>query len=152
MLYAADRAQHVESVIRPALSRGKILICDRYFDATTAYQGNARGLDRELILSLNHIASSGLTPDLTFLIDCPVEIGLKRAIQRSEGEAPGEMRFEKEDISFHHKVREGYLEIAKKSPERVKIINGNRPVEKVHEEIAGIFMEAIKKKNMTGEA
>lgn len=152
LLYAADRAQHVESVIRPALSEGKVLICDRYFDATTAYQGNARGLDRELIISLNHIASSGLTPDLTFLIDCPVEIGLTRAIRRSEDEAPGEMRFEKEAISFHHKVREGYLEIAGKNPERVKIINGNRPVGEVHEEIAGIFMEAIKKKNQTGEA
>ena len=152
LLYAADRAQHVESVIRPALSEGKVLICDRYFDATTAYQGNARGLDSELILSLNRIASSGLTPDLTFLIDCPVEIGLERAIQRSEDEAPEEMRFEKEALSFHHKVREGYLKIAESNPERVKIINGNRPVEKVHEEIAGIFMEAIKKKNGTGEA
>lgn len=152
LLYAADRAQHVESVIRPALSEGKVLICDRYFDATTAYQGNARGLDSELILSLNRIASSGLTPDLTFLIDCPVEIGLERAIQRSEDEAPEEMRFEKEALSFHHKVREGYLKIAESNPERVKIINGNRPVEKVHEEIAGILMEAIKKKNGTGEA
>jgi len=152
LLYAADRAQHVESVIRPALSSGKALICDRYLDATTAYQGNARGLDLGLIISLSQIASSGLIPDLTFLIDCPVEIGLKRAIRRSEGEAPGEMRFEKEDISFHHKVREGYLNIAENNPERVKVVNGNRPVEIVHEEIAEFFMEAVKKKTGTGEA
>lgn len=151
LLYAADRAQHIESVIKPALLSGEVLICDRYMDATTAYQGNARELDNELIYSLNRIASSGLTPDITFLIDCPVEIGLARAIRRSEDDAPEEMRFEREELSFHQKVREGYLKIAESEPERVKVINGNRPLEEVHEELVGIFMAALKNKSATVE-
>ena len=144
LLYAADRTQHVKTVILPALKGGKTVLCDRFYDATTAYQGKGRGLDTKLIEDLNLIASDGLKPDLTFLIDCPVEIGIERAVKRSSGESPDEMRFEKEALTFHRKVKAGYKEIAEAEPQRVAIINGNRQIEDVHQEIAKIFLKKIK--------
>lgn len=140
LLYAADRTQHVETVIAPALKEGKTVLCDRFYDATTAYQGKGRGLDRKLIEDLNEIASGGLKPDLTFLIDCPVEIGIERAVKRSNSESPEEMRFEKEALTFHQKVLAGYMEIAKAEQHRIVIINGNRRVEEVHGEILKTFL------------
>lgn len=144
LLYAADRTQHVETVILPALKGGKTVLCDRFYDATTAYQGKGRGLDTKLIEDLNLIASDGLKPDLTFLIDCPVEIGIERAVKRSSGESPDEMRFEKEALTFHRKVKAGYKEIAEAEPQRVAIVNGNRQVEDVHKEIVKIFLKKTK--------
>ena len=144
LLYAADRTQHVETVILPALQGGKTVLCDRFYDATTAYQGKGRGLDTKLIEDLNLIASDGLKPDLTFLIDCPVEIGIERAVKRSSGESPDEMRFEKEALTFHRKVKAGYKEIAEAEPQRVAIVNGNRQVEDVHKEIVKIFLKKTK--------
>lgn len=114
MLYEADRAQHVADVIKPALEAGKWVLCDRFYDATTVYQGYARGQDVQLIETLNAIASQGITPQITFLLDCPAEVGLKRAVRRNEkasGEA--EDRFEREAMAFHRAVREGYLRLAR---------------------------------------
>jgi len=125
LLYAADRAQHVEEVIKPALSEGKWVVCDRFFDATTAYQGYARGQDISLIKTLNEKASCGIRPHRTFLVDCPVEIGLERALRRNKiMQQEGQARFEKEKLEFHEAVRQGYLTIANEEPERFVVVDG----------------------------
>jgi dTMP kinase len=124
ILYEADRAQHVEEIIKPALEMGKWVICDRFFDATVAYQGSARGQDMELIRILNEKAAQGIKPDITFLLDCPVEIGLYRARKRSRAlSQEGQDRFEREKMEFHRVVRKGYLEIARTEDRRFKIID-----------------------------
>jgi dTMP kinase len=120
-LYAADRAQHVEEVIKPALRKGVWVLCDRFFDSTVVYQGLARGQDFGLIKLLNERATQGLVPDLTFLLDCPVEVGLARATARKN---KGQDRFEREKMAFHRKVREGFLGLARKSPERFVVLDG----------------------------
>jgi dTMP kinase len=120
-LYAADRAQHVEEVIKPALRKGVWVLCDRFFDSTVVYQGLARRQDFGLIKLLNERATQGLVPDLTFLLDCPVEVGLARATTRKN---KGQDRFEREKMAFHRKVREGYLGLARKSPERFVVLDG----------------------------
>lgn len=112
LLYAAARAQHVEEVIRPALATGAIVLCDRYIDATVAYQGFGRGLDLTLIKELNQVASSGLLPDLTLLFDLPVDTGLSRALARNAVAPENEGRFEAESLAFHGRVRSGYLQVA----------------------------------------
>lgn len=109
LLYAAARAQHVDEVIRPALARGAIVLCDRYTDATVAYQGYGRGLDLGLIEELNRLASGGLSPDLTLVFDLPVATGLHRARSRNATAAADEGRFEAESLAFHERVRAGYL-------------------------------------------
>ncbi|MFO7784145.1 MAG: dTMP kinase [Thermodesulfobacteriota bacterium] len=125
-LYEADRAQHVAVVIRPALERGDWVICDRFFDATVVYQGMARGQDLELIRDLNRTVTGGIRPDLTFLLDCPVEEGLKRALRRNQSLSDkGQDRFEREAAVFHEAVREGYLEIARMEPDRFVVINAS---------------------------
>ncbi len=127
LLYAAARAQHVEEVIKPALAAGRIVLCDRFTDATIAYQGNGRGLDLNTIDQLNCLATTGLSPQLTVLIDCPVEIGLERAFARiNTGSGSREERFELESGRFHQKVRDGYLILAALAPDRFVIIDGSR--------------------------
>ncbi|MCJ7595865.1 MAG: dTMP kinase [Desulfobacterales bacterium] len=136
LLYSADRAQHVEEVIRPALDQDKWLICDRYFDATVAYQGLARGQDLGLIQFLNGKVTGGISPDITFLLDCPVEIGLSRALKRNEEQkSKGQDRFEREKIAFHQKVRKAYLDLAKEYPKRFAVIDATMDVEDVEKEI-----------------
>ena len=124
-LYAADRAQHVRTIIAPALAEGKVVVCDRFCDATEAYQGVARGLDRRLIDMLNQVATAGLKPDITILFDLPPETGLSRAWERirNNGKAAADHRFETENLNFHNRVRQGYLEIAGREPGRFLIIN-----------------------------
>ena len=132
LLYAAARAQHVAEVIRPALASGQIVLCDRFTDATVAYQGFARGLELEMIGHLNDLATDGLVPDLTILVDCPVSVGLGRAkarIARTDG--PREERFEQEALAFHEKVRDGYLRLAGAAPERFRIVDGTAPIAEV---------------------
>ena len=124
MLYAADRAQHVEEVVRPALKQGKWVICDRFSDATVVYQGLARGQDSEFIGKVNEIVTQGIKPDMTFLLDCPVDVGLNRALERNRFlTEKGQDRFEREKLEFHRKVRGGYLELARRNHERFVIIN-----------------------------
>lgn len=136
LLYAADRAQHVDEVIRPALAQEKWVLCDRYFDATVAYQGSARGQDMALIRVLNAVATGGISPDVTFLLDCPVELGLGRAIRRNEaGKEKGQDRFEKEQIAFHQAVRKGYLDLVSGDPKRFVMIDATLAEEDVGEEI-----------------
>lgn len=140
-LYEACRAQLVAKVIRPALAEGKVVLSDRFFDSTLAYQGFGRGLDAEKIESLNALATGGLVPDLTFLVDCAEEVGLKRAWARIDASTGArEDRFEKEELAFHRRVREGFLAIAKAAP-RVRVIDGSREISTVHGEIRDIIEE-----------
>ena len=140
-LYLADRAQHVEHVISPALRDGKIVLCDRYTDSTLAYQGYGRGIDLNLVRKLNRIANRGLQPDLTLLLDCPVAVGLSRTAERfaiQASSAPPEDRFERENKDFHEKVRAGFLEMAGAEPRRFRVIDASRSVDEVTQEILRI--------------
>jgi dTMP kinase len=127
LLYEADRAQHVKEVIAPALKKGKWVICDRFFDATTVYQGYARGQDMALLKKLNETASLGIRPDMTFLLDCPVEVGLERALRRESArngtEEKGQDRFERERREFHEAVRKGYLALAGAERQRFVVVD-----------------------------
>lgn len=144
LLYAADRTQHVREVIRPAIDDGRVVICDRFTDATLAYQGYGRGLDMALIHELNKIAALGTRPDLTMLLDCPVETGIGRALERnSKNSHMRDDRFEREAMAFHQKVRDGYLCIAHAEPERVKIIDAAKDVGFIHQAIWRIVKERM---------
>ena len=113
-LFLADRAQHVAEVIRPALEAGQTVLCDRYADSTLAYQGYGRGLDPEHLRRINDMATGGLMPDLTLLLDLPVHCGLERAglRNREEGTVLSEGRFDAESLEFHERVRQGYRSLA----------------------------------------
>ena len=139
LLYAASRAQHVREVIVPALKNGKIVISDRFSDATVAYQGYGRNLDLVLINHLNQIATDGLAPDLTFLLNLPVEIGLQRA-SISRGKLD---RIERESLEFHERVQNGYLAIAKEDTNRIKIIDATQPIDVIFNEIWSILKVKI---------
>ena len=131
LLYAAARAQHVREVIVPALEQGHTVLCDRFTDATVAYQGHGRGLDLATIEELNRLATGGVRPELTLLIDCPVQVGLSRALARIEaGSGAREERFELESVRFHERVRAGYLSLAAAFPERFLVIDGSGDVAK----------------------
>ena len=147
LLYEADRAQHIEEMIKPALNEGKWVVCDRFFDATVAYQGSARGQDMKLIRFLNEKVTQGIRPDLTFLLDCPVHMGLKRALMRNLSvHNDGQDRFEKEKEQFHHKVREGYLALARQNKKRFKVIDATRPVDEMALDISDYIMPFIYEK------
>ncbi|OHB28273.1 MAG: dTMP kinase [Desulfuromonadaceae bacterium GWC2_58_13] len=139
LLYAAARAQHVTEVIEPALRKGLIVICDRFTDATLAYQGFGRGLDIDLIHTLNQVATGGIQPDLTLLLDMPQEEGLKRAIQRNTAASLAhEERFERETLEFHGKVRNGYRQMAGRS-DRFRVIDAQGNIDTV----AGRINQAV---------
>ena len=124
LLYAASRSQHLREVILPALSEGRIVLCDRFSDATLAYQGYGRGLPIPTIRELDRIVTAGLRPDLTVLLDIDARTGLGRARGRNAAEGlHGEARFENEDIVFHTRVRDGYLLLAREEPERIRTVN-----------------------------
>jgi len=137
LLIGACRAQHVAQVLRPALNRGEIVLCDRFSDATMAYQGYGRGLDLELVRVVDAAATGGLKPRLTLLLDCPVNVGLERSWSRlkAEGKAHQEARFEREEMSFHLRVREGYLDLARRDPGRFRVIDGEQGSEGVQAEM-----------------
>jgi len=131
MLYAASRRQHVTEVIGPAVGRGALVLCDRYTDATLAYQGYGRRLDLDRLKILNEWATGGLAPKLTLLYDIDEEAGLRRAHARNAEMAVDEGRFEAEDLRFHRRVREGYLAMAAAEPSRFAVIDGSGTVEEV---------------------
>lgn len=137
LLYMADRAQHLNSLVKPALEAGKIVLCDRYFDATVVYQGIARGLDTELIYSLHKLLFEDLKPDMTFLLDLPPAVGLARAWEQiNDGiRSGGESRFEEETIAFHEKVRAGYLDLARLEAKRFKVIDASQDKKQVQMDI-----------------
>ena len=132
-LFLADRAQHVAEVIRPALEAGQTVLCDRHADSTLAYQGYGRGLDPEHLRRINDMATGGLMPDLTLLLDLPVHCGLERAglRNREEGTVLSEGRFDAESLEFHERVRQGYRSLAAEEPERFAIIDAAQPPEDV---------------------
>jgi dTMP kinase len=141
LLILACRADHVDSVIRPALERGEVVISDRYADATVAYQGFGRGIDLERIRGLNEAATGGLSPDLTVLLDLDVEDGLARVEGRS-----GKMRtdrFERETLEFHKRVRDGYIDAASREPDRVKLVRADEEVEIIHERVRAIIERVL---------
>ncbi|MFC2075254.1 dTMP kinase [Bdellovibrionota bacterium] len=138
LLYAASRSQHVEEKILPALKQGKVVICDRFADSTVAYQGFARGIDRKLIDQCILLATGGVKPDLTFVLDMPVEIGRERASRR------GVDRMEQEEVEFHEKVRGAFLEIAKEEPERVIVVDADCSIDELSEKLQKIMKERMK--------
>ena len=141
LLYAASRAQHVSEVIKPALAAGKVVISSRFADAMVVYQGYGRGLDLERIHHLNRIATDGVTPDATFVLDLPVEIGLQR-VQNSRG---GLDRLEREKIEFHRRLREGYQIIARQEPQRLKIIDAQVSPQQVYAQIREAIQPLLQK-------
>ena len=139
LLYAAARAQHVAQVIRPALDNGQTVLCDRFSDATLAYQGFGRGLPRPLIEDINRLATLGTTPDLTLLLDFDPEIGLNRARQRNAASTgPDENRFEQESLDFHRRIRTGYLSLAE-TESRFCVIDANGDADAVEARIQTII-------------
>lgn len=140
LLYGASRSQHIEELIRPALLEGKMVLCDRYSDSTTAYQGAARRLDLKKLDEMDKIATSSLKPDLTIVIDVAAKDGLSRATKRGSPD-----RLEQEKLDFHERVREGYLSIAKKEPNRVLVVDGSRDIDTVHKKIVNQLEKFIGK-------
>ena len=143
LLYEAGRAQHVSEKIRPALKQNKIVISDRYYDASTAYQGAARSLPPALVKNLNQIAAQGVKPDLTFILDLPVSVGLSRMKKRYSSSKKID-RIELEKEAFHKKIRQGYLKLAKKEPGRIKVIDANQTHKDIHTEIMQWIQSKIK--------
>jgi dTMP kinase len=133
----AARAQNVDQWILPALAEGQIVLCDRFTDSTLVYQGVARGLGADVVYELDRIACRGLAPDLTLVIDIDAEAGLARARLRNREENAIETRMEDQETGFHARVREAYRRLAEDEPERVRLIEGDRPMEKVAEAVWG---------------
>jgi dTMP kinase len=152
MLYMADRAEHVHTVVSPALMAGRTVLCDRFFDATLVYQGFARGLPAERLLQLHHLVLGGLRPQLTLLLDLPPEVGLSRARgQLAKGaRALAESRFERETIEFHRRVREGYLTLARKEPDRFRVLDASQDEDRVQTDIRSAVEAFITRPGSTG--
>ncbi|HID93123.1 MAG TPA: dTMP kinase [bacterium (Candidatus Stahlbacteria)] len=138
-LYLAARAQHTTKVIRPALLQGKIVISDRFFDATMSYQGEGRGIPKKIIKEMNNFATGGLIPDITIIVDIPPEEGLLRLKGKTRD------RIEAEDKEFHNRVRGGYLKIARENPQRVKVVDGRKPPDVIEEEIRKLVQPLIRR-------
>ena len=139
LLYNASRAQHLKELILPALNEGGIVITDRFSDSTVAYQGYGRGIDSKLIDSLERMVTEDLKPDITLLLDLDAETGLLRnkGINKTD-------RLELEDLKFHKKVRDGYLQIAAREPERIKLIDGSGSIEEIQRKVIDIVTSCIK--------
>ena len=137
LLIFAARARHLQRIIVPALADGRWVVCDRFTDATYAYQGGGRGVDRHALDVMAQMVQEGLEPDLTLLLDAPVEVGLQRISEREHD------RFEKEHSSFFERVRRSYLEIAAHAPQRVKTINADRPVDDVTRDLQKVLQQFI---------
>ena len=135
-LYLADRAQHIETLVLENTKKGKIVLCDRHIDSTVAYQGYGRKQDIEKIDFLNNIATKNNKPDITFLFDVDIEIGQSRVGKEKD-------RLEKESLEFHKRVKEGYLELAKKYPNRIKVINSNLGIDEVFSQVKKVIDEIL---------
>lgn len=139
LVFAADRAQHVRRVLRPAIESGQVIFSDRYADATAAYQGAGRGFSPALIAEIIELATEGLKPDLTLLFDLSVEESVTRTRRRVNGKHAGD-RLDAETSDFHLRVREAYLKLAEAEPERFRVINTNRPAEVTHQRVKEIVV------------
>jgi len=143
LLYEASRAQLIAEVIEPALEAGEVVLCDRFFDSSTAYQGHARGLPLAQIESLNRIATGGLLPDRTLLLDIDAVLGIQRATSN------GADRLEAEDIAFHERVRAGFLRVAAENPERVHVVDASGSVEDVAARVADELSDLLPTADMS---
>ena len=141
LLYNASRAQHIKEVIMPALEKGDVVITDRFSDSTIAYQGYGRGIDLKLIDSLDKISTGGLKPDITILLDIDVETGLRRNKEINKND-----RLEQEDIVFHQKVRSGFIKIAEREPERVRMVDCFDGIDAVHKRVVDMVKEFLDKR------
>lgn len=141
-LFLAARQQHVAEVVRPALERGEVVLSDRYADATLAYQGSGRGVDRHTIRELNTLATGGIQPDLTLLLDLPAEAGMQRLAGRQLD------AFERMDLAFHQRVRQGYLEIASEEKARVVVLRADQPVEVLQAEVRAAVEDLFKRRGV----
>lgn len=141
LLYFADRAQHLQEKVRPHLAKGATVLCDRYYDATLAYQGHARGLSMPLIEHLHQLVLDDFKPDLTFLLDLPPQVGLARAWRQIESGARtgNETRFETEALKFHESVRQGYLALASREPLRFRKIDASQKADDVWNQIRSVL-------------
>jgi dTMP kinase len=143
LLFAADRAQHVEFLIKPALANGRVVISDRYADATFAYQGAGRGFDEKTVNKVIKLATGGLKPDLTLFFDIPVTAALSRMSSRGEsGERPNRMDFE--TVEFYERVRDSYLGIARREPKRFIVLDASGSVEEIHRQVFDIAADCLK--------
>ena len=139
LLYMASRSQHTGEWIIPELEKGKIVISDRYYDSTFAYQGAARKIDGKLIDTIRRYATFGLVPDITFLVDLPEEIGLSRILKKDAD------RLEQESMEFHKRVREGFLDLAKKEPERFVVLDGRKSIDEIHQDVINVLNKELDK-------
>ena len=139
LLYMASRSQHTGEWIIPELEKGKIVISDRYYDSTFAYQGAARKINGKLIDTIRRYATFGLVPDITFLVDLPEEIGLSRILVKDAD------RLEQESMEFHKRVRVGFLDLAKKEPERFVVLDGNKSIKEIHKQVIYKVLKEINK-------
>lgn len=144
LLYQASRVQLISKVIIPALREGKVVLCDRFIDSTVAYQGHGRGLDLDKIDELNRLATTGVRPDFTIILDIPAEEGLGRIEKRKKSMAEKRDRIEAEELSFHKRVREGYLRLAEKEPDRIIVVSANKSVEEIQKEIRKIVIDRMR--------
>lgn len=146
-LVMAARVQHLEQVIKPALDAGWIVVCDRFYGATVAYQGYAGGVSREVIARSHELLCGGIQPDMTVLLDCPAAIGLGRSRSRNAaaGSQAAEGRFEEKALAFHERVRQGYCELAAAAPGRYIVINAEPPVGLVQDEVRARLMPLFRK-------
>ena len=145
LLYAASRAQHLHEIILPALAGGSIVLCDRFSDATLAYQGYGRGLDIEMIRELDRIVTAGMRPDLTLLFDIEAASGIARARGRNNSHGlEAEARFENEELAFHERVRQGYLALVAQEPERFQVLDASSPVEAIQATVREIMDERLR--------
>lgn len=138
LLFAADRAQHCEFLIKPSLASGRLVISDRYADATIAYQGGGRGFDHDIVSEVIRLATGGLKPDLTVFFDISVETALLRLAARAESEGQPN-RMDLEAAEFYQRVRDAYLEIAKAEPDRFRVIDANGSIEETHREASSLI-------------
>ena len=145
LLYAASRAQHLHEIILPALANGMTVLCDRFSDATLAYQGYGRRLDIEMILFLDRIVTTGMRPDLTILFDIEAGMGIERARGRNNSFGlEAEARFENEELVFHDRVRQGYLKLVAQEPDRIRIVDASGTSEAVQEQVRKIVDERLR--------
>jgi len=146
LLFAADRAQHVNFLIKPALAEGRIVVSDRYADATAAYQGAGRGFDEQVIDRIIELATDNLKPDLTLFFDVPIEKAILRTNSRTDNESvKNKNRMDRETTEFYDRVRRGYLKIAEEEPERFKIIDGSGSIDEVHARVSEVVTEFLNK-------
>ncbi len=138
LLYSASRVQHTIELIKPSIEKGKIVVCERYTLATVAYQGYGRGISKKVIEQLNKISTGGLSPNLTIVLDVSVDEGLRRIKKERKKD-----RLEKENIEFHKRVRNGYLELAKSSPKKIKVVKSSDNIDITHRRIIKIVSDSL---------